>query len=42
MPPMRAEAEGRIEIVLPSGGRLALSGAFDADAVLRLARGLSV
>ena len=39
---VRAEAEGRIEIVLPSGVRLALSGTFDADAVLRLARGLCV
>jgi transposase len=32
---------GRIEIALTSGHRLTLSGAFDVDAVLRLARGLA-
>lgn len=31
---------GQIEIVLPSGGRLNVSGAFDPDAVARLARSL--
>ena len=31
---------GRIEIVLPSGGRVNVSGAFDPDAVARLARSL--
>ncbi|MDG1369247.1 MAG: hypothetical protein P8Q48_03195, partial [Paracoccaceae bacterium] len=32
---------GRIELVLANGHRLLLSGDVDADAVLRLARGLS-
>ena len=32
---------GEIEITLASGHRLMLSGAFDVEAVLRLARGLS-
>ena len=32
---------GRIEIALSSGYRLTLSGAFDVDAVVRLARGLA-
>ena len=32
---------GRIEIALSSGHRLTLSGAFDVDAVVRLARGLA-
>ena len=36
-----AGCDGRIEIILASGHRLALSGAVDADVVLRLARGLS-
>ena len=31
---------GRIEIVLPSGGRLNVTGAFDPDAVAHLARSL--
>ena len=39
---VRAEAGGRIEMVLQSGGRLVLSGTFDADAMLRLARDLCV
>jgi transposase len=34
--------DGRIEIALASGHRLTLSGAFDVDAVLRLARGLAL
>ncbi len=33
--------QGRIELVLANGHRLLLSGDVDADAVLRLARGLS-
>jgi transposase len=33
---------GQIEIALASGHRLMLSGAFDIEAVLRLARGLAV
>ena len=35
-----ASEVGRIEIVLPSGGRLNVSGAFDPDAVARLLRSL--
>ncbi len=31
---------GRIEIILPGGGRLNISGSFDPDAVARLARSL--
>ncbi|MCB9947562.1 MAG: transposase [Rhodospirillaceae bacterium] len=41
MPAVDGEHEGRIEIILASGVRLALSGGVDADLVLRLARGLS-
>jgi len=33
--------DGRIEITLASGHRLTLSGAFDIDVVLRLAKGLA-
>ncbi len=33
--------DSRIEITLSNGHRLTLSGAFDPDAVLRLARGLA-
>ena len=33
--------DGRIEIALASGHRLTLSGAFDIDVVLRLAKGLA-
>ena len=36
-----AKHGGRIEIILASGVRLVLSGAVDADLVLRLVRGLS-
>ncbi len=39
--PVSADGAGRIEIALASGHRLTLSGAFDADVVLRLARGLA-
>jgi transposase len=34
-------SDSRIEIALTSGHRLTLSGAFDADVVLRLAKGLA-
>lgn len=37
----RAFGAGEIEITLASGHRLMLSGAFDVETVLRLARGLS-
>lgn len=36
-----AAPESRIEIALPNGHRLTLSGRFDADLVARLVRGLS-
>ncbi len=39
--PIIPSSDGRIEITLPSGHRLTLSGVFDPDMVLRLARGLS-
>ncbi len=39
--PISAACDNRIEIALPSGHRLTLSGAFDPDLVVRLARGLS-
>jgi transposase len=39
--PIIPSSAGRIEITLPSGHRLTLSGVFDPDMVLRLARGLS-
>ena len=39
--PVSGPCDGRIEIALPSGHRLTLSGSFDPDAVVRLARGLS-
>ena len=39
--PISPSSDGRIEITLPSGHRLTLSGAFDPDMVLLLARGLS-
>ena len=39
--PARAGGADRIEIDLTSGHRLRLSGAFDVDLVLRLARGLA-
>ena len=39
--PVCFASDSRIEIALPSGHRLTLSGAFDADVVLRLARGLA-
>ncbi len=39
--PVSVDGSGRIEIALTSGHRLTLSGAFDADVVLRLARGLA-
>ena len=39
--PVSADGSGRIEIALASGHRFTLSGAFDADVVLRLARGLA-
>ena len=42
MAAVNGEHEGRIEIVLASGVRLALSGDVDPDLVLRLVRGLSV
>jgi transposase len=38
--PVDPTCESRIEIALTSGHRLRLSGAFDVDLVLRLARGL--
>jgi transposase len=39
--PVGTDDAGRIEIVLASGHRLTLSGPFDVDGVLRLARGLA-
>ena len=39
--PIIPSSAGRIEIALPSGHRLTLSGAFDPDMVVLLARGLS-
>ncbi len=39
--PVDPTCESRIEIALTSGHRLRLSGAFDVDLVLRLARGLA-
>jgi hypothetical protein len=39
--PARAGGADEIEIALASGHRLTLSGAFDVDTVVRLARGLS-
>ena len=39
--PVDPSCESRIEIALASGHRLRLSGAFDVDLVLRLARGLA-
>ena len=36
----RPASGGTIEVVLPNGHRLNVHGAFDADAVARLARGL--
>ena len=39
--PADPSCESRIEIALTSGHRLRLSGAFDVDLVLRLARGLA-
>jgi len=39
--PVSGPCDGRIEIALPSGHRLTLSGGFDPDMVMRLARGLS-
>ncbi len=39
--PVPPGCDGQIEIILASGHRLTLSGAFDPDAVLRLARGLA-
>jgi len=39
--PIIPSSDGQIEIILASGHRLTLSGCFDAEAVLRLARGLS-
>ena len=39
--PISAACDNRIEIALPSGHRLTLSGAFDPDAVSRLVRGLT-
>jgi len=38
--PIIPSSDGQIEIILASGHRLMLSGCFDAEAVLRLARGL--
>ena len=38
--PITPGCDGQIEIILASGHRLVLSGCFDAEAVLRLARGL--
>ena len=39
--PITPGCDGQIEIILASGHRLTLSGSFDPDAVVRLARGLS-
>ena len=39
--PVCSASDSRIEIALASGHRLTLSGAFDADVVLRLAKGLA-
>ena len=39
--PVSGPSAGWIEITLPSGHRLTLSGVFDPDMVVRLARGLS-
>lgn len=39
--PAAAISAGQIEITLVSGHRLVLSGAFDVEVVLRLARGLA-
>jgi len=39
--PITPASAGRIEIALPSGYRLTLSGAFDPDMVVLLVRGLS-
>jgi len=39
--PVSGPSDSRIEIALASGHRLTLSGAFDPDMVVRLARGLS-
>ncbi len=39
--PISAACDSRIEIALASGHRLTLSGSYDPDAVVRLARGLS-
>ncbi len=39
--PISPASDSRIEIALPSGHRLTLSGAFDPAMVVRLARGLS-
>ncbi len=39
--PISPVSDGRVEIALPSGHRLTLSGAFDPDMVVLLARGLS-
>jgi len=39
--PVFSASDSRIEITLASGHRLTLSGAFDPDMVVRLARGLS-
>ena len=39
--PISSACDSRIEISLTSGHRLTLSGSFDPDAVVRLARGLS-
>ena len=39
--PVCSASDSRIEIALASGHRLTLSGAFDSDMVVRLARGLS-
>jgi len=34
-------SDGQIELILPNGYRLSIRGAFDADAVCRLVRGLN-
>lgn len=39
--PVGARDAGQIEVVLASGHRLMVSGAFDVEVVLRLARGLA-
>lgn len=39
--PVSARGTGQIEITLATGDRLTLSGTFDVDVVLRLARGLA-